>query len=220
MQFNIGKLKGMQTSVAKQAKTDESLEFDDIRYVAGFDVSYVGEKAVCAVAVFDLKTMTLVERTAITSKAPMTYVPGLLAFREGPLMCQAYYDLEHEPDVLLIDGHGMAHPERCGAATFVGVELGKPSVGVAKSLIAGKEQDGDIILDDAIVGKMVRTKEHAKPLIVSPGHLISAELAAKLVKKCVVPPHKLPEPIHVAHRYADKKADELKHQPKELLTEL
>lgn len=208
MRMNTSKLKDRQASVAKQFRVDDTMSWDDIRYVAGFDVAYVGEKAICAAAVFDVKTMKLVERTHIVTEAPMNYVPGFLAFREGPAICQAYYDLEYEPDVLLVDGHGIAHPGRCGSATFVGVELAKPVVGVAKRLLVGDEDGENISLDGEVVGRVVRTKEHAKPLFVSPGNLVPPELAAEVVLKMVVPPHKLPEPIHVAHRFADKKADE------------
>jgi len=214
------KLSDMQAAIAKQFRVDDSVTKDSIRYVAGFDVSYVGEKAICAAAVFDLATMKCVEKTQIVTSAPMNYVPGFLAFREGPIICQAYYDLEHEPDVLMIDGQGIAHPSKCGTATFVGVELAKPAIGVAKKLLVGDVEEGDIVIDGQKMGKVVKTKEHAKPLYLSSGNLIPVELAAKLVLKTVVPPHKLPEPIHVAHRIADKIAkDERrpKRQEKELL---
>lgn len=210
----IGKLKDMQKSVAKRLSLEDAVPLGEVRYVAGFDVSYFGDNCVVAAVVFDFKTMKAVEKKTIVAKAPMNYIPGLLAFREGPLMCQAYYDLEYEPDVLLIDGHGVAHPERCGVAAFVGAELAKPAIGIAKRLLVGEEQNEDIVIDGEVVGKLVRTKEHAKPVYVSPGNSVSVETAAEMVRCCVIPPHKMPEPVHAAHRLADKQAEREKNGKK------
>jgi deoxyribonuclease V len=110
----------------------------------------------------------------------------------------------------MIEGHGIAHPERSGLATFVGVELAKPTIGVAKRLLVGEIKEDNIVIENDIVGKSVKTKEYANPLLVSPGHLISIEQAAELVKNWVIPPHKMPEPIHAAHRLAKKVAKENK----------
>ncbi len=211
--MSFGKLKDMQVSIAAQFSGDDTLKTDEIRYIAGFDVSYFGNKCVCSAIVLDFKTLQVVEKKSLVTKTPMNYVPGFLAFREGPPICQTYFDLETEPDVIIVDGHGIAHPVNCGLATFVGVELGKPTIGVAKSLLVGEEKDGMILLEGNIVGKTVKTKEHANPLFVSPGNMISIETAAEIVKRCVVPPHKMPEPLHAAHRFADKVAEKHKDDP-------
>lgn len=204
MRFDTRKLRGVLRAIAKQARTEDSPKLQEINTIAGFDVSYFDDKAVCAATVLNAKTMSVVEKKYLLSKPEMPYVPGLLSFREGPLILQAYYDLEQDPDVLMIDGHGIAHPLRAGLATYVGVELAKPTIGVAKKLLVGEVKDDKIIVNNEVRGVLVRTKKHAKPLFVSPGHLISVEKAAEIVKACVVPPHKLPEPLHQAHRFADK----------------
>ena len=103
----------------------------------------------------------------------------------------------------MVDGHGIAHPLRAGLASYIGVELAKPCIGVAKSLLVGEIEDDKIMIGAEVRGMLVRTKEHAKPVFVSPGHLITVERAVEIVKKCIVPPHKLPEPLHAAHRFAD-----------------
>ncbi|HLF54175.1 MAG TPA: endonuclease V [Candidatus Nanoarchaeia archaeon] len=211
--ISFGKLKDMQSQIASQFSADDEIKIDEIKYIAGFDATYFGNKCVCSAVVLDFKTLQVVEKKFLVTKTPMNYVPGFLAFREGPPICQAYFDLEHEPDVLMVDGHGIAHPMKCGLATFVGVELSKPCIGIAKSLLVGEEKDGQILLDGEIVGKTVKTKEHANALFVSPGNFISIETAAEIVKKCVIPPHKMPEPLHAAHRYADKIAEEHKNDP-------
>ncbi|RLE45183.1 hypothetical protein DRJ22_04955 [Candidatus Woesearchaeota archaeon] len=207
---NFDELKSIQRKVAKEVLTDDTIKPENIKLVAGFDVAYAKDKAVCACAVMDIKEMKVVERKHIVTKIPMNYVPGFLAFREGPPIAQLFYELEADPDVLLIDGHGIAHPQKCGTASFVGVEVAKPTIGIAKGLLFGEVKDDKIMNGEEIIGALVKTKEHAKPLYISAGHMISLETAIDLVKKLVVPPHKMPEPLHVAHRIADKTAQELK----------
>ena len=216
--FNFGKLKDTQAAIAAQFSADDGIKPEEIRYIAGFDLAYFDSKCVCAAVVLDYKTLEVVEKKFLITKAQMAYVPGFLAFREGPPICQAYFDLEHEPDVILVDGHGIAHPMKCGLATFVGVELGKPCIGVAKSLLVGEAKDNLILLEGEVVGKLVKTKEHANPLFVSPGNMVSIETAAEIVKKCVILPHKLPEPLHAAHRLASKVAEKQKADVVEILT--
>ncbi len=211
--ISFGQLKDQQEQFARQLRTEDGVKIDEIKHIAGFDVSYFGNKCVCSVVVLNFKTFEVVERKFLVTKTPMNYVPGFLAFREGPPICQTYFDLECDPDVIMVDGHGMAHPLNAGLATFVGVELGKPTIGVAKSLLVGEEKDSQIFYEGELVGKTVKTKEHANPLFVSPGNLISIETAAEIVKRCVVPPHKMPEPLHQAHRFADKMAEKHKDDP-------
>lgn len=204
MKVSFEKLKEAQQSVAKQVSTEDAIKPEDIRYIAGFDLAYAGDKVVCAAVVLNFKTMQIVEKKYSISKTAMAYVPGFLAFREGPPIMQTYFDLECEPDILLIDGHGIAHPLRCGLASYVGVELDKPTIGVAKKLLVGEVKDGKIFVEGEERGRVVKTREYAKPVYVSPGHKVSIESAAGIVKKCIVPPHKMPEPLHIAHRLASK----------------
>lgn len=204
MRIDIRKLKGVQKAIAHQVKTGDAVDLKGIKTIAGFDVAYAGEKAVCAAVVLDAKTMEVLERTYAVGKAEVPYVPGLLAFREGPLILQAYYDLEHDPDVLMVEGHGIAHPLKAGLASYVGVELAKPTIGVAKSILVGELSGEHIVVEGEVRGVQVKTRQYAKPVLVSPGHLVSVETAAEIARKCIVPPHKMPEPLHQAHRFADK----------------
>jgi deoxyribonuclease V len=199
---------GILRAIAQQVITEDRLKPEGIKYIAGFDLCYFGENAVCAGVVVDAKTLKIVEQKHLVTKPEIPYVPGLLAFRAGSAILQVYYGLEHDPDVLLVNGHGIAHMLRAGLACYVGVELGKPCIGVAKSILVGEQKGTDLVVGGEVRGKMVKTREHAKPLIVSPGHLVSVETSAEIVKKCVVQPHKLPEPLHLAHRLADKLAEE------------
>jgi len=208
--ISFGQLKDQQSQIARQISVEDGVKIDEIKYVAGFDLSYFGNKCVCSAVVLDFKTLQVVEKKFLVMKTEMNYVPGFLAFREGPPICQTYFDLECEPDVIIVDGHGIAHPMNCGLATFVGVELGKPTIGVAKSLLVGEEKDGQIFLEGETVGRAVKTKEYAKPLFISPGNMISIETAADIIRRCVIAPHKLPEPLHAAHRLADREAEKHK----------
>jgi deoxyribonuclease V len=206
MQVDTAKLRGILRETARHVSTEDAIKPDKIKTIAGFDAAFFGDKAVCAAVVLDFKTMAVLESKYLLVKPEMPYIPGFLAFREGNAIMQAYYDLEHDPDVLMVDGHGIAHPMRAGLACYVGVEAAKPCIGVAKKLLIGEVVDDNVMIGNEIRGKLVKTKEHAKPVIVSPGHLISVETAAEIARKCIVYPHKLPEPLHQAHRLAEKMA--------------
>ena len=178
-----------------------------IKTIAGFGCKAQGRQLFCAVAVFSYPDLKLLESKTIEREQPMPYIPGFMAFREGKLMLELYYQLEYDPDVLMVPGHGIAHPLKCGVASFLGHELHKPCIGVAKHLMTGATVEGEkIVMDNEVRGLLVTTKKHAKPVYVSPGQLITIEQAAELVQKTIVPPHKMPEPVHVASRFAKKAA--------------
>ncbi|MBI2565200.1 endonuclease V [Candidatus Woesearchaeota archaeon] len=206
MNVDTRKLRSIMRAVAQEVKLEDDFNKDEIKKIAGFDVAFFDNKIVGASVVLDAKTLKVLERKTIVADLPMNYIPGYRAFREGPVLLQLYYELEEEPDIIMVNGHGIAHPLSCGLATFLGVELEKPSIGVAKSLLVGEEKEGKIILDNQCVGIAVKTKEYANPLYVSPGTKISAETAAEIIKKIVIQPHKLPEPLHKAHRLAKNTA--------------
>lgn len=212
MQYDTRKLRGIQQGIAKQVKTEDSFDPKEIKYIAGFDIAFLRDKAVCAAVVLDAKTFTVVEKKYSLTKIEMPYIPGLLAFREGRPIMQTYYDLEYDPDVLMVDGHGIAHPLKAGLACYVGVELAKPTIGVAKKLLVGEIVDDKIMIGKDVRGMQIQTRKHARPVFVSPGNMISVETAAEIVKKSIIPPHKLPEPLHQAHRHADKVMERYREQ--------
>ncbi|PIN75067.1 hypothetical protein COV18_04900 [Candidatus Woesearchaeota archaeon CG10_big_fil_rev_8_21_14_0_10_37_12] len=209
----VGNLNDRQSGIAKQIKVIELSEVP--KYFAGFAVAYFADKCICTAVVVDAQTMEIKEKTYTVTKPPINYIPGLIAFREGPVICQTYYDLEYEPDVLIVSGDGILHPEKAGLANFVGTELSKPVIGVGTKLLSGEEQEDRIFFNGELTGKRVLTKEHAKPLYVSPGNLITVEEAAQIVKQCVCLPHKLPEPLHLAHRMASKLVEKYKLEKRE-----
>lgn len=199
--MNSDRLIEEQREIGIQANVHNPLK-QDTRYIAGFDVIYNGNQAVCAAAVFDLSTLKIVEKKHIIGKAPIPYIAGLRSFRDGPLIIQAYYDLEQEPDILFLSGHGIAHPQRCGVATYVGVELNKPALGVAKSIPFGEVKNESVTHHTEEIARILKTREYANNIIISAGHLLTLTDAVDLVKKTILLPHKLPEPLHYAHKHA------------------
>lgn len=207
---DIVKLRSILRAIAKQVTTEDAVKPDAIKTVAGFDVAFFDDKAVCACAVLSFPSLTVLEQKHALFRPQMTYVPGFLSFREGPAILQLYYDLEHDPDVIIVDGHGIAHPLRAGLASYVGVELNKPVIGVAKQVLVGEIIDDKVMVGNEVRGRLVKTKEYARPIVVSPGNRISVDSAVELVRRCIVQPHKLPEPLHRAHRLANEVAKRYK----------
>lgn len=215
MKVDTKKLRDVQRKIAKEVRTSDEYKREDIKKIAGFDILFFNDKIICAAAVLDAGTFEVLEKKYTISKTPMQYIPGFLAFREGPAIMQTYYSLETEPEVLMMQGHGVAHPLKCGLASYVGVELGKATIGVAKKILVGEIKNRKIIILNETRGEEVITREHAKPLYISAGHMISLKTSVELVKKSTIPPHKLPEPLHEARKLAKKILNEKKSKNNE-----
>jgi len=146
----------------------------------------------------------------------MPYIPTLLSFREIPPAMAAIQKLKLQPDVFLVDAQGLAHPYRCGFASHLGLAIGKPTIGAAKSRLIGTptEKDGRTLLVDKgeVVGEVVTTKPGAKPIYVSIGHMVSLDTAVKIVKHCSK--GRIPEPLLQAHKSATKQRIQLASESK------
>ncbi len=179
------------------------------RTVAGVDLSARGGDARAAVCVLSFPGLELVEEATAVRPMDFPYVPGLLAFREVPAILDAYAKLAVEPDVLLVDGHGRAHPRRFGVACHLGVELDRPAVGVGKSRLVGRHREPGprrgartrLVDGDELLGACLRTRDGVKPVYVSVGHRVALDDAVRLVLRCA-PRYRLPEPIRRADRVA------------------
>lgn len=149
----------------------------------------------------------LVETASASMDVTFPYIPGLLSFREAPVCLAAVEKLEHSPDVLLIDGQGIAHPRRLGLAAHLGLFLDKPTIGCAKSRLTGtfdepapeKGAHSPLYDGDEIIGAVVRTRTNVKPLFISVGHLCTLEDAIDLTLTCAIK-YRLPEPTRLAHQ--------------------
>lgn len=185
------------------------LALDRIRRVGAADVTFLETKdrVAAAVVLFDLETEKVVEERTAVVRVPFPYVPGYLAFREGPAVAAAWEKLSRRPDVMVYDGHGIAHPRRCGIASHMGVLFSVPSVGCAKSLLAGEHEPPGIpkgsvaLLRDRgeILGAAVRTRAGVRPVYVSVGHRADLDTAIALVLS-LCPRYRIPEPARRAHQ--------------------
>jgi deoxyribonuclease V len=181
----------------------------DLRRVGGVDVAYRGGRARAAAVVLDFPALLVVEQAAAAVDVSFPYMPGLLAFREAPAILAALERLGALPGVLLVDGHGLAHPRRFGLASHLGVLLDLPTVGVAKSVLTGSfpnpgqspGSQAELISEDEVLGVALRTRAGSRPVIVSVGHRADLESAVRLVLACTRR-SRLPEPLRLAHHLA------------------
>ena len=213
--FSVKKARKIQICLSKKIILEDNLP-KQIRTVAGVDVSYFGEAGVGAVAVLDYESLKLLECQVATCQVRMPYIPTLLAFREIPPAMAAIRKLKIQPDVLLADAQGWAHPYRCGFASYLGLALGKPTIGAAKSRLIGEPVDmrGQMFLVDKneVVGASVTTKQAAKPIFVSVGHMISLDTSIKIILHCSKT--RIPEPTLQAHCMATKERNRLIEESK------
>ncbi|MBN2153471.1 MAG: endonuclease V [Candidatus Lokiarchaeota archaeon] len=187
------------------------------RTATGVDIAYQTTSSAAAVAAavtVAIPSMKLIETAQVAGSCPFPYVPGLLAFRELNLVSRALQTLDQPVEVLLYDGHGIAHPRRFGAASQLGLAFGIPSIGCAKNRFHGSMAGGleagrfatAPIRDDAtgeVLGVAMRMQDNAKPVYVSPGHLADIASAVEIVKACAGG-SRLPEPIRQADATARK----------------
>jgi deoxyribonuclease V len=183
-------------------------ELGKVRVVAGADVACPKGKgkAVGGVAVFSYPGLEIIEEAVAERELAFPYVPGLLAFREAPALLDAFEKLCVEPDVVLFDAQGYAHPRRMGLASHLGILLDKPSVGCAKSVLVGDYEEPEnamgsvapLMHKNEVVGAAVRTRKGVKPVFVSVGHRVSLDSAIAMVISCCRG-YKLPEPARRAH---------------------
>lgn len=179
--------------------------FTSIKKVAGIDTLAIDKnKLIACVVVCEFPSFKILEQKSYTLHGPLPYKPGFSAYREMPAMIEAYNLLEEEPDVILVKGEGILHPRRIGLASHLGLILNKPTIGVLPKLPYGKIEKGKIIFHNEMMGFEVTTREHANPVYVSPGHLITFGSALDIVSKSIIFPHKLPEPLHLVHKMLKK----------------
>jgi deoxyribonuclease V len=202
--------------VQKKLRQHLQLSWDkhQVKTLAGIDVSYTQDSIRAAVAV--LRFPDLTNLTTVSGETPQAfpYIAGLLAFREGPAILAAWEKLKIKPDLLLIHGHGIAHPRRVGLASHIGLWLNLPTIGIAKTRLYGMHDevgsqvgDWSELVDEKqpshIIGAVLRTCENIKPIYVSPGNLIDLDHSIEFVRACTRG-CRMPEPLRAAHQAAVK----------------
>lgn len=208
--FSVKKAHHTQLLLSKLVIHEDRLP-SKIRLVGGVDVAYAGDVGVAAAVVLDYHTLEPLETTVAIHPVTMPYAPTLLSFRELPPAIAAIRQLKLQPDVFLVDAQGWAHPCRCGFACHLGLVLGKPTVGVAKSRLIGEptETDGRTVLVDKgeVIGEIVTTQQGTKPVYVSVGNMVTLETAAEIVRRCSR--SRIPEPTLQAHNLATKTKEKI-----------
>jgi deoxyribonuclease V len=200
----------LQRQLASQIDTRTPLT--ECNLVAGADVSYGQHSDVffAGVVVLRMSDLTIVEKQGAVRKSPFPYIPGLLSFREAPALLDAFARVQSEPDAVLVDGAGIAHPRRIGIASHLGLLLQRPTVGCAKSRLCGtyeepaREAGSETPLRDRdeLIGRVVRTKTGVRPLFISSGHQIDLASAVRLVLQ-TCKGYRLPEPTRQAHLHVN-----------------
>jgi len=199
----------LQKKLAPLIDTQTPIDFDNLQYVAGVDVSVKNEISRAAIVVLSFPDLKLVEAATAEMPTPFPYIPGLLSFREGAVILEAHKKLATNPDVYIFDGQGTAHPRRFGIACHIGLWLDNTTIGCGKTLLVGKHDElgaargsyqplryyGDV------VGAVVRTRDNVAPVYISVGHKATLDTAIELILRCTTK-YRLPEPIRMAHNTA------------------
>jgi len=203
------------TALQKKLRTKISLQKLKARpqLAAGADISFNrgSDLMHAAIIVVELDTMKPVARSLVSDETPFPYIPGLLAFRELPSLWKAWRQLRMKPDVLIMDGHGLAHPRRMGVATHFGIEIDWPTMGCAKSILTGThdtlapEKGASVPLTDGEeqVGIVLRSRTNVHPIYLSPGHKISFQDTYDVAMHALTK-YKLPRTTRLAHEWANK----------------
>jgi len=179
-----------------------------VKTIAGADISFnkFSETIYAGIVVLSLPELEVVEEAGVVSRTRFPYVPGLLSFRESPAVLEVWEKLKTEPDAVMFDGQGIAHPRRVGIASHVGLLIERPTLGCAKSVLVGKYEEPqaergvwtELVDKGEVVGAALRTKTKVQPIFVSPGHLIDLQGAITLTLQCDGG-YRQPEPTRRAH---------------------
>lgn len=182
--------------------------------VAGVDAIFCEDTVFAAVCLIRFADMTLIEQTTSRETIRFPYVPGYLIFLEGPAIISALKKLKQQPDIILVDGHGLAHPRNIGSASHLGVLLDIPTIGCAKKRLVGDFREPDrrkgswseLYFEKRIVGAVLRTRQDIAPVFVSPGHKINLNDALRITMGCIGK-YRIPEPLRCADMLSKRMRD-------------
>ena len=187
----------LQKEIAKNVIAEDTLH-KKIEYICGIDVSYKKNAAYCSAVIMKKNTLELIESVNAKSIVKHPYIPGLFILRESEPILTTLKLLKKQFDLLLVDGHGLLHPRKCGLASYIGVLIDKPTIGVAKSLLCGSIKKDQFIEYDATVLGFTIKKGDKKQIYVSVGHKISLTTAIQIIKNLIKKEEWVPEPLRIA----------------------
>ncbi len=208
--FDLKELKKVQEDLSKDVMILDPPN-QKIKSVTGIDLAYLNGQSIVVIVTFDCKDNKVIDKRVEIERTDFPYVPGFFGFREGAIIIRVLHRLSLDSDLLMINAHGIAHPERFGCASHIGVLMRRPTIGVASRVLCGSykvkpSKVGEWVLlrhSNQIVGAVLKSKEGCRPIVISPGHLITLEKSISIVKK-FLRGKKFPEPLYMAHKMANQ----------------
>ena len=203
--MNLEKLKAIQEELSRKVVLEDMFSLDEVRYVVGVDQAFLNDEVISCAVKFTFPELERVDEAVGVEKVNFPYIPTFLTFREGEPAVRVVREVVEEKTVILVDGSGIAHPRKCGLATYIAISVGKPAVGITKKKLYGEvvKEDGLTKLKDGerTIGYVLKTCKRCNPIYISPGSYISPETSLRIVEMCLRG-YKLPEPIRMAHNLA------------------
>lgn len=209
--MDLEKLKKEQTELSKKLHLTDKIKIEDIKLVAGIDVTYTDiwknpTTGIACIIVLDFQTLNVTETVFAEKTVDFPYIPTFLSYRELSPILKAYEKLKSNPDVFILDGMGIIHPRKIGIASHFGVVTNKISIGCAKSKLIGDFHQPEnkrfsyepLFVDNELRGYVLRSKKNTNPIFISPGNNISTESSLKILMR-TISKYKLPEPTRLAH---------------------
>ncbi|MEM3062817.1 MAG: endonuclease V [Nitrososphaerota archaeon] len=208
--FSLEKARFAQKIIASKCIKNNC--FSKIDIIAGVDATYIKNFSIASIACIDFKTHEIIEIKKVYEKTYFPYIPTLLSFREAPLIFKCFHLLNNKPDIIIVNGHGIAHPYKCGLATHVGVILNIPSIGVARKKLYGEEKiigNKTFLIDEnsSIIAEVI--KRGKTKLYVSIGNMIDLETSVSIVLS-LLNGLNLPLPLQIAHNECENLKNKFK----------
>ncbi|RLI84025.1 endonuclease V [Archaeoglobales archaeon] len=217
--MDVESLKAEQISLAKRVELRDKLRFEEIEFVAGVDQAFNDFRGretlvISAAVLMSFPELDVIDSKTVVDKVDFPYIPGFLMFREGKSAIRVLKELfggDAKKAVVLVDGSGIAHPRRCGLASYIAIETGIPTIGITKHRLVGEYEEpkraGEVralLFEGERIGYVLKTCKRCNPIFISPGSYITPELSLRVVKACLKG-FKLPEPIRLADKLAREK---------------
>lgn len=206
-------LENEQIKLQSKINLENMIDIRNLHIIAGVDLAYWKQEdkeyACCCIVVLDFNDLSIKEKKYCVGEITVPYIPGCLAFREYELVEKTAGLLENKVDLFVFDGNGFLHPRHMGLATYAGIMLGKPSIGIAKSFYKFVEADysdlvdeefayKDIVIENEVYGRVIRTHKGVKPIFLSVGNMINLEAATRITEKLINKESHIPIPTRLA----------------------
>ncbi len=201
--INIVKLKREQEKLAQKIVHSKVTLHSGVK-IAGVECTEQANQLTATVIVCEYPSFKITEQASYILHNPIRYHPEFVGYREIPAILEVINKLTQDPELIIIKGTGQNHPRQCGIATYLGLTLHIPTIGISEKNQTGVEEQNKIILNQKTVAIKIQTRNHSLPIYAAVGNLIDTESIQEIIPKLTLYPHKLPEPLHLAHKYAKK----------------